>query len=198
MAVLQNRAAQFDSGVQFFCIIPFECTQVGFTRCPVRLPDVLKSRTKIILGTVVSVCLLGVVALLFFWVRRRRPNSDPESPSRITTFSGAPPSGSLPILPPMPGKASDARQRYLQQELRAVQEKIVDVDDMERQMLTDQGSRNRNGSILRRNLDTATSQLDAARAHNDQLIARIQELEVQMQSSWALGLSDEAPPGYTA
>jgi septal ring factor EnvC (AmiA/AmiB activator) len=142
--------------------------------------------------------LLGVVALLFFWVRRRRPNSDPESPSRITTFSGAPPSGSSPILPPTPGKASDARQRYLQQELRAVQEKIVDVDDMERQMLTDQGSRNRNGSILRRNLDTATSQLNAARAHNDQLIARIQELEVQMQSSWALGLSDEAPPGYTA
>jgi hypothetical protein len=149
--------------------------------------------------------LLGVVALLFFWVRRRRPNSDPESSSRITTFSGAPPLGSPPIIPPTSGKASDARQRYLQQELRAVQEKIVDVDDMERQMLSDQGSRNHilrlippNGSILRRNLDTATSQLDAARAHNDQLIARIQELEAQMQSSWALGLSDEAPPGYTA
>ncbi|KAJ7754694.1 hypothetical protein DFH07DRAFT_773684 [Mycena maculata] len=49
----------------------------------------------------------------------------------------------------------------------------------------------------RRNLEQATSQRDAARARNDQLMARIQELEAQMQSAWALGLSNEPPPGYS-
>ncbi|KAJ7634352.1 hypothetical protein FB45DRAFT_1002025 [Roridomyces roridus] len=40
------------------------------------------------------------------------------------------------------------------------------------------------------------SQLQVSRAQNDVLAARIRQLEEQMQSDWALGLSDEAPPGY--
>ncbi|KAJ7614392.1 hypothetical protein FB45DRAFT_1008634 [Roridomyces roridus] len=40
------------------------------------------------------------------------------------------------------------------------------------------------------------SQLQVSRAQNDVLAARIRQLEEQMQSDWALGLSDEPPPGY--
>ncbi|KAJ7838089.1 hypothetical protein B0H14DRAFT_2790061 [Mycena olivaceomarginata] len=42
------------------------------------------------------------------------------------------------------------------------------------------------------------SQLDGARERNNQLLTRIHELEAQLESAWALGLSDEPPPGYSA
>jgi BMFP domain-containing protein YqiC len=38
--------------------------------------------------------------------------------------------------------------------------------------------------------------LAQARLQNEALQQRIQALEEQLQSQWALGLSDEPPPGY--
>ncbi|KAJ7754691.1 hypothetical protein DFH07DRAFT_822948 [Mycena maculata] len=171
------------------------------------------SRTGVIVGSVLSVCLIIGLVVVFFWLRHRhRRNRDPEyaaEPENPSAFSRM---DSTDDIPPTAGTSrpsektdrSTLRREYLQQELRAVREKIMDVDDLERQMLSD-GVRGRllrlvpprSGSTVRRNLQDATAQLDESRARNEQLAARIRELEGQMQSAWALGLSDDPPPGYS-
>lgn len=40
--------------------------------------------------------------------------------------------------------------------------------------------------------------LERSRQMNGELQSRIAELEAQLQSAWALGLSDDPPPGYVA
>jgi len=48
-------------------------------------------------------------------------------------------------------------------------------------------------------LQDAVGEGDTALARqNEELRERIQTLERQLQSQWALGLSDEPPPGYLA
>jgi BMFP domain-containing protein YqiC len=65
-----------------------------------------------------------------------------------------------------------------------VQEQFVDIDELERM---------HGGSA-----EDIRTQLDGARERNNQLLTRIQELEAELQSAWALGLSDEPPPGYSS
>ncbi|KAJ6521153.1 hypothetical protein DFH09DRAFT_1426074 [Mycena vulgaris] len=89
--------------------------------------------------------------------------------------------------------ASSIRRQYLQRELRAAQEEIVDINGLERHLST-----SRRWSSTTRNLQGAVAQLETARQRNEALVARIQELEGQLQSAWALGLSDDPPPGYTS
>jgi hypothetical protein len=79
---------------------------------------------------------------------------------------------------------SHIRRQVIQEELRAVQEQIVDVGELERRVTKTSDSWD-----LR-------SKLEAARERNEQLLARIQELEADLRSAWALGLSDDPPPGY--
>jgi hypothetical protein len=45
---------------------------------------------------------------------------------------------------------------------------------------------------------SAVVDLERSRQQNDELQSRIAELEAQLQSAWALGLSNEPPPGYVA
>ncbi|KAJ7065316.1 hypothetical protein C8F01DRAFT_1125136 [Mycena amicta] len=47
-------------------------------------------------------------------------------------------------------------------------------------------------------VDTIASHLEQSRLLNDRLQSRIVDLESQLQSAWARGLSDEPPPGYVA
>ncbi|KAJ7869922.1 hypothetical protein B0H14DRAFT_3132234 [Mycena olivaceomarginata] len=81
-------------------------------------------------------------------------------------------------------RTSAIRRQYIQQELRVVQEQFVDIDELERM---------HGGSA-----EDIRMQLDGARERNNQLLTRIQELEAELQSAWALGLSDEPPPGYSS
>ncbi|KAJ6587647.1 hypothetical protein DFH09DRAFT_231133 [Mycena vulgaris] len=90
-------------------------------------------------------------------------------------------------------ETSSVRRQYLQHGLRARQEEIVDIDGLERGLSTAQ----RWSSTTNRNLGRAVAQLENARQGNEALVARIQELEAQLQSAWALRLSDDPPPGYT-
>ncbi|KAJ6553210.1 hypothetical protein B0H19DRAFT_1155954, partial [Mycena capillaripes] len=53
------------------------------------------------------------------------------------------------------------------------------------------------GSPIRESTQDMAGLLRAARDRNTVLMERIEALESQMQSEWALGLSDEPPPGYT-
>jgi len=46
--------------------------------------------------------------------------------------------------------------------------------------------------------DTSALNLERSRRENDALQSRIAELEEQLQSAWAQGLSNEPPPGYVA
>jgi hypothetical protein len=106
--------------------------------------------------------------------------------------------------------ASSVRRQYLERELRAVQEKIIDINDLERHNYPISGAApiSRSGRILRlfsthgswmqpSSQQVPRSELDAARQRNEELLARIQDLERQMESAWALGLSDDPPPGYS-
>ncbi|KAJ7459296.1 hypothetical protein FB451DRAFT_1405938 [Mycena latifolia] len=102
--------------------------------------------------------------------------------------------------------ASSARRQYLQRELRAAQERIVDLEDLARHnyRLSDSARSGRIRRVLSAARTGATSpqvpsaELDDARRRNEALVARIRELEALMESAWALGLSDDSPPGYTA
>ncbi|KAF8194732.1 hypothetical protein K438DRAFT_807914 [Mycena galopus ATCC 62051] len=109
--------------------------------------------------------------------------------------------------------ASTARQQQLEDELRAVQEKMVDLEDLERRAdpvansdrILSRGPQQllrllSIGSTVNKTASGGTqdlvSQLEAARERNEALAARIRDLEAQMQSEWALGLSDDPPPVY--
>ncbi|KAJ7693082.1 hypothetical protein B0H17DRAFT_1200146 [Mycena rosella] len=90
--------------------------------------------------------------------------------------------------------ASTVRQQLLQNELRAAQEKIVDIEALERRTNAPQGSAT--GRILRMlSTRSAGAGMSELIERNGMLAARIRELEIQMNSPWALGLSDEPPPG---
>ncbi|KAJ7613174.1 hypothetical protein FB45DRAFT_273611 [Roridomyces roridus] len=81
---------------------------------------------------------------------------------------------------------SNARLEYLQNELRAAQEKIADIPTRFTSLAwMGAGAGRRSDSELLR-----------LREQNVIQEARIRELEAHMTSPWALGLSDEPPPGY--
>jgi len=93
------------------------------------------------------------------------------------------------------------RREYLESELRRTQEQIVDIDS-----LTTRGSPTSSRMSLATKLGSPNGDdgpqdmaelLKAAGERNVMLMARIEALESQMQSAWALGLSDQPPPGYT-
>ncbi|KAJ7609682.1 hypothetical protein FB45DRAFT_943393 [Roridomyces roridus] len=175
----------------------------------------LKKSTIVILTTVILVTVVTLIVLLVFWMRRRRrtrriPSHEPDlTPFGKSYASSTAEDGRDPTRfsesHSDSNTISSSRQSYLRQELREAQSKIVDVDDLERQMLSPHRIRGRilrlipprTPSTLRKNLRDATAQLTSARARNEELMARIRELEIQMQSPWALGLSDEPPPGYS-
>ncbi|KAJ7352170.1 hypothetical protein DFH08DRAFT_80437 [Mycena albidolilacea] len=85
-------------------------------------------------------------------------------------------------------KAAQARQEYLRNQMREVQ-----------WQLQAQGATS--PSVTSRSEAPSGSEDDSvglaqARLQNEALQQRIQALEEQLQSRWALGLSDEPPPGY--
>ncbi|KAJ7763237.1 hypothetical protein DFH07DRAFT_1059404 [Mycena maculata] len=97
-------------------------------------------------------------------------------------------------------ESATTRRQYLESELRRTQEQMLDIDS-----LATRGSpatarmslATMLGSPIGDSSQEMAALLKAARDRNAALTARIEALESQMQSSWALGLSDEAPPGYT-
>ncbi|KAJ7720452.1 hypothetical protein DFH07DRAFT_858578 [Mycena maculata] len=109
--------------------------------------------------------------------------------------------------------ANTLRRQYLETELRSVQEKMLDLEDLERRSsAATQRSRSVAHRIMRfvsigGNATTGSgsasaqdlvSQLEAARERNEVLAARIRQLEEELHSPWEPGLADEPPPRYTA
>ncbi|KAJ7851253.1 hypothetical protein B0H14DRAFT_3866372 [Mycena olivaceomarginata] len=130
---------------------------------------------EIILAVVLPVLVIASIAFLWQFVRRRR---------RLAHHSAACQDMSQSRVVRIYSRTSAIRRQYIQQELRVVQEQFVDIDELERM---------HGGSA-----EDIRTQLDGARKRNNQLLTRIQELEAELQSAWALGLSDEPPPGYSS
>ncbi|KAJ7339911.1 hypothetical protein DFH08DRAFT_1082438 [Mycena albidolilacea] len=141
------------------------------------------SRTlKMLLAVLLPVLVVACIALLWLFVRRRRLSRRSAACPEKATISE---SRAVRIHSSMRSTRTSAiRRQYIQQELRVVQEQFVDIDELERMHAS--------------STEDIRSQLDGARERNNQLLTRIHELEAQLESAWALGLSDEPPPGYSA
>ncbi|KAF7334669.1 Salicylate hydroxylase [Mycena venus] len=128
-------------------------------------------------------------------------NAEIETPATASSASSVQPLDGRSIT------ASSVRRQYLERELRAAQENLVDIGHLERhhhtisRVPTPTSLFNlfsaRGMSTRQNSRRVPRSELDAARQRNEELLARIRDLEAQMESAWALGLSDDPPPGYS-
>ncbi|KAJ7477939.1 hypothetical protein B0H11DRAFT_2281164 [Mycena galericulata] len=163
----------------------------------------------VIVGIVLGFCVITSLAVVLLWLRRRRHRRRQHEYADVLTTP-------YPILFPdiattIPSNMAEnsdvrsvtkLRQQYLQNELRAAQEKITHIQNLEQRVSSARGSAPRR--IIRlfsaRNGAHTGFESDAMarlRAQNETFAARIRELETQMESPWALGISDEPPPGYS-
>ncbi|KAJ7708284.1 hypothetical protein B0H17DRAFT_1191759 [Mycena rosella] len=172
-----------------------------------------------IIGIVVALCSMIAAAALFLWLRRRRfrqqrgVHTDFSTP---TPFSIPSPANGIfratTAKSPHIGNAtsgsdtrsvSTARRQYLRNELRTTQEKIVDIQDSERRSATPTASQTTPNLLLRVFSNRTPNRLSGSVGDPEliarlrEMTARVHELEAQMQSPWAMGLSDEPPPGYS-
>ncbi|KAF7335753.1 F-box domain-containing protein [Mycena venus] len=118
------------------------------------------------------------------------PKIEPFMPTPTVSVSRTP-SDSAPTT--LSSKAAQVRQEYLMNQMRAVQWQL--------QALQGAGGPTSPTNTSEGSASVPGSELDSvglaqARLQNEALQQRIQALEEQLQSHWALGLSDEPPPGY--
>ncbi|KAF8143647.1 hypothetical protein K438DRAFT_599673 [Mycena galopus ATCC 62051] len=95
------------------------------------------------------------------------------------------------------------RRWYLRNEVRTAQERILDIQKSDPgDRITSPGPKATTSRFLRvfSTASRRTSTLGPQSPDSNvisELMARIRDLEAQMESQWAQGLSDEAPPGYS-
>ncbi|KAJ6496066.1 hypothetical protein C8R45DRAFT_984878 [Mycena sanguinolenta] len=153
-----------------------------------------------IVGIIILICALitfAILSLVCLRRRRRRRLHHAEvltTPleNRISVFDTVTSTtGTYP-----PSKSSDqpslvrVRRQFLQNELWATQEKMVDIQQAPHTRLLAVGGDSNDAG-------TDSDAMSELRQRNEVLAARIRELEGHMNSPWALGLSDEPPPGYS-
>ncbi|KAJ7438663.1 hypothetical protein B0H11DRAFT_2254476 [Mycena galericulata] len=170
--------------------------------------------TGAVIGIILGTFSILSLAILLVWLRRRHQLRQQNTYANDMSASTPNPypvffpdlSSAIPINHIDTTDNSDARsitkvrREYLRNELRAAQEKIIHIQNLERRPSSTRGA----GRIMRllsgRRASGAGGLPDLVselRDKNEMLTARIHELETQMESPWALGLSDEPPPGYT-
>jgi len=154
----------------------------------------------VIVGIVAAILLIISVVVLSFWLRRRRQRKQFAAAASARTPATHVPETSEALRI----SASTIRRQYLANELRATQEKIAEVGELERRTLStdapQDSSGERAGVLSSLSTSTTTSQdlVSRLRERDGMLTARIRELEEYIRSPWATGLSDEPPPGYRA
>ncbi|KAJ7500881.1 hypothetical protein B0H11DRAFT_1994781 [Mycena galericulata] len=97
--------------------------------------------------------------------------------------------------PSLSSRASRARQEYLTSQMRAVQKQLEALEGA-RAMAAASQTTSGSDAMSSSGSEGDTGGLEQARRQNEALQERIRALEGQLQSQWALGLSDEPPPGY--
>jgi hypothetical protein len=148
----------------------------------------------------ISVVIVAVVLAIILVIRlrrRRRDRRDTNVKARMLSpfvhlMSGTPVGG-----PEIKADSPGARLQYLEKEIRKTRGRIVEIDARTR--VEEQPVET---STLAANAATEESSSNGPRTTEPDgevaLRARISELEAQMRGAWALGLSDDPPPGYTA
>ncbi|KAJ6596354.1 hypothetical protein DFH09DRAFT_1134714 [Mycena vulgaris] len=144
-----------------------------------------KLPTGAILGLVLSLSLaVGLISLyIAARLRRRRTLAASESQT-VSPFMRLLSSSDLPRT-----GANQLRLQYLEKELNAAQTKMQEIR-----------SQGTGGTPIGPPVEEAAD-TERVRIRDEEIAVlrgRISELEAQMRSPWALGLSDEPPPGYTA
>ncbi|KAF7317757.1 hypothetical protein MKEN_00863500 [Mycena kentingensis (nom. inval.)] len=149
--------------------------------------------------------LVAVLILLFCFLRRR-------TPAYSTLPSDSASSGSLSGTTAAAVRARE-RQNRINTEMRLLRKKMDDLRRTGRMHTTNNASSSPasyypspTSTTLSSSFPssgpgaslTGASDLERSRQLNDQLQNRIVQLEAQLQSAWAMGLSDEPPPGYAA
>ncbi|KAJ6561179.1 hypothetical protein DFH09DRAFT_1481700 [Mycena vulgaris] len=178
-----------------------------------------------IIATVVICVLLLLAGLIFiFFFFRRRKQRTRRRDSRGTLEAPAPmaqsslalipqtyPSTNLdPFTSPVSTSTSltspQQRQQHITNEMRLLRKQMEEL----RRTNNSTSSTSFSSSVPESSAFSptqtsptsthATSALDLERSRqqNDELQSRIAQLEAQLQSAWALGLSNEPPPGYVA
>jgi hypothetical protein len=106
---------------------------------------------------------------------------------------------STPPVSTLSSKAAQVRQEYIANQMREAQ---MQLNAMQGSVGPALSMRSGSGSVSGSGVDGDRSgagsevDLQQARRQNEALQERIRALEGQLQSQWALGLSDEPPPGY--
>ncbi|KAJ7036351.1 hypothetical protein C8F04DRAFT_1257918 [Mycena alexandri] len=161
-----------------------------------------------IIGAVVGICSIIALGMLLALLRRRRHQRQQHTVHELPEAATTP----YPVFFPDIAAAaaaihndaadiSDARsiskvrREYLRNELLATQEKITHIQNLERRTAsTPEGGRFRR-LLSARGADSGL--VSELRERNEKLMSQINQLQAQMESPWARGLSDEAPPGYS-
>ncbi|KAJ7132239.1 hypothetical protein C8R44DRAFT_46137 [Mycena epipterygia] len=179
-----------------------------------------KSRpsTGMIVGVVVGVlALLVLLLLVFLFLRRKKQRARrrdsrgngafleaprPMMQSSLSLTSGSYPSSRVDpfITPPSStttlSSSAHQRQQHITNEMRLVRKQMEELRRGD-----DKGS-SFSGPVLSASQgstrDAGALDLERSRQQNDALQSRIVQLEAQLQSAWALGLSNDPPPGYVA
>ncbi|KAJ6581111.1 hypothetical protein B0H19DRAFT_492965 [Mycena capillaripes] len=172
-----------------------------------------------IIGIVVAVlAIIAVLVFLFFFLRRRRQRARRLSPGIMAETPGAMfhpslsvtsrsyPTGSStqpdPFITPPSSNTSLAspqqRQQHITNEMRLVRKQMEELRRTGNGASMSSHSAESSALSPTSAASTHDSDLERSRQQNDALQSRIVQLEAQLQSAWALGLSNEPPPGYVA
>ncbi|KAJ7110941.1 hypothetical protein C8R44DRAFT_742716 [Mycena epipterygia] len=146
--------------------------------------------TEALIGIVIGICSMVSLAVFLLWLKRRRRQEPQEAYADVVTapypilfadIAAAIPSASNSADNSDARSITKVRQQYLRNELLAAQEKIIHIQNLEGlRGASDTGSGSRDPEMVIR-----------------EMAARIRELEAELESPWARGLSDEPPPGYS-
>ncbi|KAJ7142505.1 hypothetical protein C8R44DRAFT_193244 [Mycena epipterygia] len=163
----------------------------------------------IVLGTCFIVLSLAILLVLLRRRRRRQQQADfaanPYPVASSHTVASIPRNGNAPDNSDT-RSITTVRRQYLRNELRAAQEKIVNIEESETRTISMRATQSSTPGRLLRLISTRSASstgsglrgvVSELRDRNEALTARIRELEAQMESPWALGLSNDPPPGYS-
>ncbi|KAK7031472.1 hypothetical protein R3P38DRAFT_2923801 [Favolaschia claudopus] len=170
-----------------------------------------------VVGIVVGVVvILAILLFLCIFLRQRRQQKTVFFPDTIQT-AGPPvhswaspvtdsplgPEGQIdPFVTPISSNTSLSspaqRQEYLTNEMRLVRKRMEELRRSQNLSASTLSPSSPQPSTHYTTESATTADLERSRQENDALQNRIVELEAQLQSAWAQGLSNEPPPGYVA
>ncbi|KAJ6561184.1 hypothetical protein DFH09DRAFT_1364611 [Mycena vulgaris] len=183
--------------------------------------------TGVIVAVVICVLVIlaGLLFLCLFLRRRKQQRRNSHSrdtldsppqmaPSSLTMTTGTYPYSHVePFTSPVSASTSlsspQQRQQYITNEMRLVRKRMEELRHTTNSTSASSSTPEScvsspsqisalSTSADATSADATSADLERSRQQNDELQAQIAQLEAQLQSAWALGLSNDPPPGYVA